>query len=90
MGLDAEKGASGTNVCCAVAQYLIPPTLSQVKTVPLTPFSPHIYDHIHDQIPKISPLILIIFFFPYGGVIVSIKATSTPKLNPTPKFRKDL
>ena len=55
MGLDAEKGASGTNVCCAVAQYLIPPTLSQVKTVPLTPFSPHIYDRIHDQIPKIYP-----------------------------------
>ena len=42
MGLDAEKGAFGTNVCCAVAQYLIPPTLSQVTTELLTPFSPHI------------------------------------------------
>ena len=55
MGLNAEKGASGTNVCCVVAQYLIPPTLSQVKTVPLTPFSPHICDRIHDQIPKLYP-----------------------------------
>ena len=55
MGLDAEKDAFGTNVCCAVARYLIALTLSQVKTVLLTPFSPHIYDRIHDQIPKIYP-----------------------------------
>jgi len=41
MALNPEKGVIGTNVCCAVTQYLIPLTFSQVKTVPLTPFSPH-------------------------------------------------